>query len=490
MLGVRPTSFIDKGDSKMTKKIKGISENEAFDYCSRQEDDFFDIKSSRIKGAKLQEIAVAFANTDGGLIVVGIEDDKVGGEPLGRWVGKEKIEGYNGLIQALEELNPSIEFNHEFLWKEGQYVRTYILKIEILTSLKVHETPKKEVYIRRGAQSLKRSGLQIQDLHRAKGVISEEDRILNDIEPEAIVDSKQLSEYLEDLPLTDKDPLNFVLQERLIDQASYAPSVAGIILFTSNPSALMKTQCSVKIVRYDSAEDDIDRDKMTDDLHTVDGSLLNLVSDALDKIQDVLSRNRVWTMDGVYETKYPKEALWETLVNSLVHRDYAVSDNVLVSIYRNRIVFRSPGRLPGYVTPKNILTNRFARNPKLVRLLSRHSKSYNKDIGEGVNTVFDRMKQQGYIDPVVSDNDNCVTVSLYRTLASNRNEVIRDFINKHGAINNRQALDILGLEKAAQVTSIFAKMKENGDIIKVDNDQTGVRVKWKLALEQGALQEA
>lgn len=464
----------------MTKKIRVVSEEEALDYCTRQESDFFDIKSSRIKGAKLQEIAVAFANADGGQIVVGIEDEKTGGKHIERWKGEERIEDYNSLIQALVELNPAIDFTHEFLRKDGGYTRSYILKIEILASLKVHETLKGEVFVRRGAQSFKISGLKIQDLLRAKGVVSEEDTTLDNIEPEAIVDSEKLSAFLGVLPLTDRDPLNFVLQERLIDQASYSPTVASIILFGENPSSLMRTQCSVKIVRYDSSEDDIDRDKLTDDLHTINGSLIDLISDSLDKIHNVLSRNIVWTMNGLHSAEYPKEALWETLVNCLIHRDYAISDNVTVSIYRNRIVFRSPGRLPGYVTPENILTNRFSRNPKLVRMLSRHPKSYNKDLGEGINTVFDRMEQHGFIKPVISDYDNCVTVSLFRTPLKNKSEVIREFITKHGAINNRQALDILGLEKAENVTSIFTKMKESGEIVKVDDSQTGVRVKWKL----------
>lgn len=471
-------------------KIKKISEEEALAYCNRQEDDFFDLKSSRINGAKIQEIAVAFANSDGGLIIIGIEDEKTSAVPLDRWKGKEKIEDYNGIIQSIVELNPSIDFKHEFLWKEGEYIRSYVLKIEISTSLKVHETLKGEVYIRRGAQSLKQSGLKIQDLLRAKGQISEEDSYLNEIEPEVIVDSSQLSNYLMMLPITDKDPLSFALQERLLNKNSFSPTVAAIILFAENPSSLMKAQCSVKIVRYDSSDDEIDRDKLTIDLHTIDGNLVNLIKLSFDRIKEVLSRNHTWTMNGIAQTSYPDEAIWETLVNSVLHRDYAISDNVLVSIYRNRVVFRSPGRLPGYVTPENILTNRFSRNPKLVRLLSQYPDSFNKDLGEGINTVFDRMKQKGFIDPVISDKDNCVTVSLYRTPTRDQGEIILDFIDKHGSINNRQALDILGLEKAEQVTTIFSKLKDKGDIKRADEKQTGIRVNWIFASKKQAHQEA
>jgi ATP-dependent DNA helicase RecG len=48
---------------------------------------FFDRKSAAIKGAKLQKVAVAFANADGGEIYVGIADEKEEADPKKRWKG-------------------------------------------------------------------------------------------------------------------------------------------------------------------------------------------------------------------------------------------------------------------------------------------------------------------------------------------------------------------------------------------------------------------
>ncbi|XZG70735.1 ATP-binding protein [Chitinibacteraceae bacterium HSL-7] len=183
-------------------------------------------------------------------------------------------------------------------------------------------------------------------------------------------------------------------------------------------------------------------------------------------------------MDGIKSPTYPDEALYEILVNSVLHRDYAVSDNVLISVYRNRIEFRSPGRLPGFVTISNILDSRFSRNPKLVRLLSKYPDAPNKDLGEGINTVYERMQQAGFIDPVFKEDGANLHVILKRAPRDDTAEIILKFISLHGSITNRQALDILALESADQVTSTFSRLRDQRLIKREDEKQTGIRVRW------------
>ncbi|XZG70734.1 ATP-binding protein [Chitinibacteraceae bacterium HSL-7] len=255
----------------MSNIIK-ISDEEAIHWCMCQEDDFFDRKSSRIKPVQIQDTAVAFANAEGGVIIVGIEDvDKVE-EVLGRWVGKGKIEDYNQIIAALAALNPSIDFKHSFLYRGSGYGSDYILKLDIRKSLKVHETSKGDVLIRKGAQSLLVKGAKIQELMRAKGVTSEEDIFQKNISPEKIVEGGNLKSFLASLPITNKDPLDFALQENLIDGDSFAPSVASILLFADNPSSILPRQCAIRIVRYDSSHEEIERDNLTADRHIIEGT--------------------------------------------------------------------------------------------------------------------------------------------------------------------------------------------------------------------------
>ena len=92
--------------------------------------------------------------------------------------------------------------------------------------------------------------------------------------------------------------------------------------------------------------------------------------------------------------QYPPEASWEIIVNAIIHRDYAISDDVQVRIFDNRIEVVSPGKLPGYVSVQNILDARYCCNSKIVRNLARYPSPPNKDSGEALNTVFQKMNQR------------------------------------------------------------------------------------------------
>lgn len=468
----RPT--LEKMDS-----VLKVGDVEVSDLCRRQEDDYFDRKSIRIKPSHIQDIAVAFANAEGGTIVVGVEDDDDKKYPnlTDRWKGAEHIEDYNPIIAILTSLNPSIDFIHQFLYWEGSYSKTYILKLTIRKSQKVHETSGGDVLLRRGAQSLHLKGAKIQELMRAKGVISEEDTPLPSIRAEKILEGEHLKSFLCNLPITDKDPYNFAIQENLLPE-SMNPTVALVLLFSNNPSANMPRQCAVKIVRYDTSEDEIDRDALTNDIHTIEGPLHQQIASAFIKLKEVVGRCKCWTIDGLQAPEYPDEALYEVLVNSVLHRDYGVSDNVLISVYRNRIEFRSPGRLPGFVTIGNILDARFSRNPKLVRLLAKYPDAVNKDLGEGINTAFERMNKAGFIDPILHEDGVNLHVILKREPKEDHMNIIAKFVEKHGYITNRQALDILALDSSDQATNLFSKMRDQNKLIREDEKQSGVRIRW------------
>ena len=71
-----------------------------------EEDHFVDLKSRRTLPRDLQKHLVAFANTDGGDIYVGIEDPRVRGR---RIRGFAKPEAANDVLHALAEVTPTID---------------------------------------------------------------------------------------------------------------------------------------------------------------------------------------------------------------------------------------------------------------------------------------------------------------------------------------------------------------------------------------------
>lgn len=346
-------------------EIKYISKEDANKLIEKEESHFFDQKAKEISGEKIQKISVAFANTDGGEFCIGIKDKK--DEPITerRWDGFDTMEEYNALLSNFMSISPTLSYNCCFLKCTEPEYKGYILYIKIDKSISVHETAKGKIYIRQGAQSLPLTEREhIDSLRYAKGTVSYENELVPQAKPESVYESEILKSFLKDLsPQTDS--LEFCFSENLIDEEKCIPTVAGLLLFSVNPSSVLPRKCAVKIVRYKTKDDDPERDNLEYTI-TLEGPLYKLIKITCDKIVEIMSQIKVWDANGKLKTmEYPKETIWEIVTNALIHRDYSVSDDVRILIYDNRIEIISPGKLPANITPNNILERRYARNAKM-----------------------------------------------------------------------------------------------------------------------------
>jgi ATP-dependent DNA helicase RecG len=455
---------------------KTISLNEADDLSNRDESHFFDKKSFSIKGVKVQKIAVALANADGGEFIIGIADEKEEPDPSKRWQGASKIEDLNSHLQAVFEVTPSLDLKYEILKCEDK--PGYTLRVLIEKSSEVHKTADGTVYQRQGAQSLPiKDPQKITQLSFAKGATSFEDQIIKDVPAEQIAESVELISFLNDYsPKT--DPLEFCINQNLLDYKTWETKVAAALLFHSYPSAIIPRKCAVKITRYETKEDDPERDHLAEQV-TIEGALYPLINDTINAVKKIMSSVRVWTHDGLKILDYPPEAIWEVVVNALIHRDYSISDDTQILIYNNRIEILSPGRLPGYVTVENILDARYARNSKIVRTLNRYKEAPNKDLGEGLNTTFQKMKEWGLRPPEIIEDKNYVKVILPHIPLAAPTEAILNFLSSNEKITNQQARDITGIKSENLVKVEFYKLRDAGLIERVP-DLKGPISAWQL----------
>jgi ATP-dependent DNA helicase RecG len=320
-------------------------------------------------GKSLQKVAVAFSNADGGELIIGIADKKAGQSLDDRWEGISDIEKLNGHLQAFFEVQPSLDIQYEFMKRDTK--DGYALRVIIEKGTQVCVTADGSIYLRQGAQSLLiKDPDRIQQLNFAKGARSFEDTLLTDLPPEQVVEAPELASFLADYsPKT--DPLEFALNQNLLDHRTWQPRTVGALLFHPSPSAAVPRKCAIKIARYETREDDPERDHLAEQV-SVEGPSYQLIHEAVAKVTEIMSDVQVWSTEGLKKLDYPPEAIWETIVNAVIHRDYSISDDIQIFIFDDRIEIRSPGKLPGYVSIENILDARFSRNPKMVRTLNRY----------------------------------------------------------------------------------------------------------------------
>jgi ATP-dependent DNA helicase RecG len=435
-----------------------------------EEGQFSEVKSIAVSPAKLTHTISAFANTDGGELYIGISEQILGGNIKKReWSGFADVESANGHLQAFENTFPfGKDFQYEFMRCHGR--PGVVLHVQVSRTKDIVKASDRKAYIRRGAMNLPQDSTDaLKRLEYAKGVVSFEGHPVP-VSKELIVDSPVTREYL-NYVVPKAQPEAWLRKQLLI--AEDMPTVAGLLLFSEEPQAQMPKRCGIKVYRYETQEEVGFRDVLTFIPITVESCLYKQIKEAVDVTIREVERIPHMTPEGMKPTTYPRETLHEIITNAVIHRDYSIADDIHIRIFDNRIEVQSPGRLPAHVTPKNILDERFARNGAIVRLLNKFPDPPNRDVGEGLNTAFDKMRQLGLKEPTVEERDADVLVTIrHEPLASPEQRII-NYLKEHGTIRNKKAREITYLRDPDQMKRLLIKMAASGEIEGVPGTRAG-----------------
>jgi len=240
----------------------------------------------------------------------------------------------------------------------------------------VHYTSDKTCFIRKGAQNLVLKGKAIERLIFSKGQRSYEDVPTETVRVKEVAQSEYMQKYLRLVPTA--QPAEVFLRKQKLTyeegQVHFLGSqilTAGVLLFDDTPQASLPTKCAVKVTRLETAEEDYKRDYLKGTPRTIEGPLQLVIERARETALQVMA-GVTYKVGGRYEAlRYPPVAIHEIITNAVLHRNYGIKDDIHINIYDNRIEVISPGKLPGHITVENILQERYARNPKIVRLLNK-----------------------------------------------------------------------------------------------------------------------
>jgi ATP-dependent DNA helicase RecG len=428
-----------------------------------EEGQYSDVKSISISPAKLTNTISAFANTDGGDLYIGIEESLLGGNVKRRgWAGFADIEAANGHLQAFQKSFPlGKDFQFEFLRAPNR--RGLIFHAQISRTQEIVKASDGIAYLRIGAQNLPQSSPeQLKRLEYAKGLISFESHTVS-VATEAIIDSPITKQFLEKV-VPKAEPETWLRKQQLI--VNQMPTVAGLLIFADEPQAILPKRCGIKVYRYKTQEEEGFRDVLTFIPLTVEGCLYDQIKEAVRTTVEHVEKIPHLGEKGFEQIKYPQETLHEIITNAVIHRDYSIADDIHVRIFDNRIEVQSPGRLPAHVTPKNILDERFARNGIIVRLLNKFPDPPNRDVGEGLNTAFDKMRELGLREPIIEELPNAVTVHVLHEPLASPEDAIRRYLEKHDSIRNKKAREITFIKDADHMKRILQKMANAHEIEK------------------------
>ncbi|MGL5891083.1 MAG: ATP-binding protein [Bacteroidia bacterium] len=126
----------------------------------------------------------------------------------------------------------------------------------------------------------------------------------------------------------------------------------------------------------------------------VEGNILELTIRAWDRLRSFLAVKTRFGTDSRFEQLYlyPEEACREAILNALAHRDYSIQNGIEIFIFNDRIELKSPGALLSSVDIKTLYKLEGvheSRNSLISRVLRENK--YMRELGEGMKRMFNSM---------------------------------------------------------------------------------------------------
>jgi ATP-dependent DNA helicase RecG len=441
-----------------------------------------DVMAIEIAPSKMSQKISAFANADGGEIWIGIDENRV--TKVRKWRGFKIIEDANAHIEILDKvLHLRQGYSYKFL--SHQKSSGLVLHIEIGKMREIIKATNNTPYIRRGAhdQPVTDHAMLLQ-LERNKGIVSFETTNA-DTDPNNIINSIVTRTFMRNVIPSAMADEWLKKQQAIVDGK---PTVAGVILFADEPQTILPKRSGIKIARYTTSNwEEGTRETLSGDPISIEGCAYNLIQSAVRKTQEIIQGVRKWTGHGMEMVSYPPETLHEIITNAVLHRDYSILDDITVRIFDDRVEVESPGTLPGHITKRNILNERFARNPVIVRLINKFPNPPNKDIGEGLRTAFDAMKKMRLRPPEIRQKEQSVIVYIRHTRLESPEDTVMQYLKTQPQITNSKGRELTGIRSENTMKEVFVRLAKRNLIERVPTTR-GRNSAWQLKLDDKSKQ--
>ena len=427
---------------------------------TRNEDQTFDCKSIQIDPKALAVPIVAMANADGGVLAIGVSDKT------------RTLEGVDQHTEKLNELlrvpfdfcNPSIPVKCSYLpCKDKDGNENHILLMEIPASMYLHTNQADEAFMRVGDKSRKLSFDERVQLMYDKGERFYEDTAVygatvDDINMDAVAEYTRLVGY-------SKTPLEYLRENNGFvttnKQGEEDVSTACILLFGKNPQEFFP-RARTRFIRYEGVDEKVGAEMNVIKDVTFEGTILNQVRKTIDFIETQVREHTYLGQHGQFVTRrdYPEFVIQEMTVNSVCHRAYSIKGTeIQIKMFDDRLVFESPGKLPGMVKPTNIRNTHFSRNPKISAFLKAYH--YVKEYGEGVDRIYRELEANGTSALSFRTDDFILKISVPKV--SEKVTVKTKKVSEKVTVNDGDVTQKVTVTRQVLLEKLIERASKNGD---------------------------
>lgn len=421
---------------------------------------------------KVKEITAeicAFANSAGGVLLIGVSDDNI-------IHGVSIDNGKRSAIQnSLHEINPNLATDFYAVDVGGKSVWV----IEVNTGIQKPYVLSGAIYVRQGPNTQK-----LTTVEQMRDFFQQSDRIYFDEAPCPDFDlTKDINQnWFEEFRIQ-SGLSKTISQEQIIHNLKLilpdgSMKNGGALFFGNEPEQFIETAI-IRCIAFEGTN----KTNIIDD-KTYGGALISQFEQSMQWLKGKLSvryeiegsgpRKEIWEI--------PETTFKEAIINALSHRDYYDKGaKITVELFKDRVEISNPGGLTSAISLAEFGTKSHSRNPLVFGLFVRIHMV--EQVGSGIGRMRDLMKKAKLPEPQFK-TEGMFTVILHRTVPKDVEEVnlsttarkIIDLIKQRPDITTKVMADSLGISDKT-VGYHLAKLQESEFIYREGSKKTGV---WKL----------
>ncbi len=380
------------------------------------EDSTIEFKREMPHRSSLAEEIAAFANARGGVILIGVDDH-------GDIVGLDQHNLDQTEKTVVEVCRDSIEPQVSIFTEKLQFDGKVLLKVEVPRSLFVHKSPGGYL-ARQGSSKREMPTDQLARLLQSRSqarIISFDEQVV----PNTTRTTLQKDSYQRFIREgATEDEVEDLLQKRRLlvrDGPVYRASVAGLLMCHDRPDDFLYNSF-IQAVFYRGRTKDANYQIDAKDFR---GPLDRQIMDAykfVERYNQVSARKDVGRTE---RSQYSMRAVFEALVNAVVHRDYSrTASKIRLFMFADRLELSSPGALANTLTVERLRYGQATRNELLARLLSELTvedivgrqvarRYFLERRGEGVGIILDESAALSDREPVYELFDDELRLTIF-----------------------------------------------------------------------------
>ena len=400
--------------------------------------------------------AIAFANTAGGKIVIGIKDKTKD------IIGVKDIAGDEERIVNIISDSISPKLMPEFSTVSWRRRNILIIDIPYLPK-PFYETRKglnEGVYVRFGSSNRKVGYEIISEIKRHAMNQTFDEQVCIDVNSEAI-DFRAASELFSWVAKTLDDSKIKTLNLLRSYQGKKYPTNGAVLLFGKNRRILF-SDVYIRCVRFagNNKTEIIDQNE-------IDSFLPLAVNEVIEFIKKHINIGlNIGAPQHSIIYEYPNKVVREAVINAIVHSDYSMSGSpIQIAIYNNRIEITNPGGLPFGLTMAAAMSGvSQLRNPVIGRVF--RELGFIEQWGSGIKRMIDICKNEDIKQPMLEELGHHFRITLFKEKMTPEDKpewkiVLNQYLQKNHSVTTRLAADLWHISDRAARTRLKKLLEEN-----------------------------